>query len=417
MTQFTDRFNEHSLHAELKALDESIKSAELELSDGEVRDGYDRFLRAVEHVKWSLEQVDPEFVTPQALDPIQKHVQHLKEHHDAFKASMDINALNNQTDVLLNQLRLLPRIASGDSDFSSALEEFRRRANEIVDALGEREKESKARIDKLKERIDGFHDSIVQQENRFESQKGRIDELVTNQQAKFNEEQQQRNAQFNEVQKTRETSFDEFTDEARQELDQLIEEKTNAADEQRQQAETRAADQMEALQAHLDHAEKIVGLIGNTGMTGHYQKVANRELWRAEIFRIGAVLFFVLMVVGVGWVVKEIKSEDFNWQVALFRVGVALTLLAPAIYCARESTRHRRSENRNRRIELELASINPYLEDLPEDKAQAVIEKLADRYFGNEFVDEDEQQGTKLSRMRPDELMSIVERVAKMLRP
>ena len=34
----------------------------------------------------------------------------------------------------------------------------------------------------------------------------------------------------------------------------------------------------------------VVGLIGSTGMTGHFQKVANREWWSAEILRALSVI-------------------------------------------------------------------------------------------------------------------------------
>ncbi|MCG8483568.1 MAG: hypothetical protein MJA31_09695, partial [Clostridia bacterium] len=52
-------------------------------------------------------------------------------------------------------------------------------------------------------------------------------------------------------------------------------------------------------------------------------------------------------------------------------------------YAARESNKHRKLETKNRTAELELSSINPFIEILDEDKKQSIKEKLVDKYFGN----------------------------------
>lgn len=417
MTYFTDRFKNHEVHDEVAALDESIDTAKLDLPDGDARDGYDRFLRVFEFVKRSLNDVDPELVSKQALNNLNSQIHSLNEHHEAFKQNKEPAPLNQQADQVLNHLHLLPRVSAGAKEYSAALEDLRRRANKVVDDLRGRQEEVDQVRNATSKELEALKEAIDQQDSSFELQKGRVDELITNQQAKFNEEQQQRNTQANQGQQAQTDTLNTLTEKAEQKIDALITEKGQESDTQREKQHAHAENLMEALQEHLDHAAKIVGLIGNTGMTGHYQKVANRELRSAGIFRGLAVLFFVLMVVGVGWVVKEIKTEDFSWEVALFRVVVALTLLAPAFYCARESTRHRRTENRNRRIELELASINPYLESLTEEKARSVIESLAPQYFGKEVTDTEVVSGGRLNKMSHRQLLNLIEGIAKALRP
>ena len=66
----------------------------------------------------------------------------------------------------------------------------------------------------------------------------------------------------------------------------------------------------------------------------------------------------------------------FNCQFA------ALALAIPAAYAAKESAKHRLLENHNRRSELELASLDPYLEKLPEDTRNKVKEELTKNFFG-----------------------------------
>ncbi len=170
----------------------------------------------------------------------------------------------------------------------------------------------------------------------------------------------------------------------------------------------------------LEDAKRIVGLIGNTGMTGHYQKVANNNKRAAEILRVLALLFFVGLVAGVSWVVSGIGADNFSWEVAVFRVLVVATFLAPALYCARESNKHREEEHHNRRIELELASIEPYLDKLPEEKAQQIIEQLASQYFGNHSnieIDSDDPATLKNIVLRGDQALTLVERLVKIAKP
>ena len=75
-------------------------------------------------------------------------------------------------------------------------------------------------------------------------------------------------------------------------------------------------------------------------------------------------------------------ENGFDWKLAIFRLMAALVLIIPATYAAKESSRHRALENHNRRAELELASLDPYLEKLPEDKRNEIKENLTVKFFG-----------------------------------
>lgn len=416
MTQYSERFHDHPLHSEISDLRESINSAELDFSSRDVRDGYDRFLVAVGFVERYLTSADPELVTAGALHTLEKQINALGNFHEVFKQNQNDPALNDVVDAVLDQLNLLPQINDGASDYSEVLEDLRKRSNAALDALKARQTELETERDTLAERLQTLKAAIEQQDELFEAQKGRIDKLITTQQTAFNTEQQQRNTQLNEALKTHETTAKAVVEQFKKQLQTLLDAKGEAADTQREGHDTKAQVQMDSLVEHLDHAKKIVGLIGNTGMTGHYQEVANRELRSAFWFRIFALAFFILMACVIMWIVYEIRSEEFNWEVALFRVAVAAALLAPAWYCARESTRHRKVENRNRRIELELAAINPYLESLSQENKQAVIERLADRYFGNEAPDLDASSEDNITKMPTGDLLKILEQFAKIFR-
>lgn len=68
----------------------------------------------------------------------------------------------------------------------------------------------------------------------------------------------------------------------------------------------------------------------------------------------------------------------------MVRILAAAVLTYPAIYASRESSKHRALETYNRNLELELASIGPFIEMLDEDKKQKIKEELVTKYFGNQ---------------------------------
>jgi len=413
MPRFRERVENHGLQKELQALDESLDSVDFAMENEQHREDYDRFRRVIEHVRQRISQADPELVTENMLNSLMKQVSSVRGQVDQFKQTKDPSALNAHADNLLSVLHQWPEPTDTGAEFAAIVEEVRSRANDIIEKVGKHAAAKHEAVEKLGSDVGDLETRLKQHNEQFEQQKGRIDQIIADVQAKFTDAQHQRLNEFNEAERQRKAFVEELVETKGAELDELIEKRRAESAAQDQQIADTATKQLDALQGHLDHAKKIVGLIGNTGMTGHYQKVANRELWASEILRGIAIAFFVLMAVAVGWVVKDIGSDDFSWEVALFRVGVSLTALAPAVYCARESTRHRRHENRNRRIELELASIKPFLGDLPEEKTQQVIEQMASRYFGKEIVEEPGRGSRKDS---PSDLVNEIERLAKIFR-
>lgn len=133
----------------------------------------------------------------------------------------------------------------------------------------------------------------------------------------------------------------------------------------------------------LEEAKKIVNIIGNVGVTGNYQNIANQNKQSANFFRWVALIFMIIMSGLLIWSIIDLSITEFNIYKSLVRILAAAVLTYPAIYASRESTRHRNLETKNRNLELELASIGPFIEILPEPKKQEIKHELVKKYFGN----------------------------------
>lgn len=142
---------------------------------------------------------------------------------------------------------------------------------------------------------------------------------------------------------------------------------------------------LNALDEQRVQAARIVQVVGNIGVTGNYQQIANAEAKQANFWRWATIVFFASGIAVAAATFVKFWDQPFSpetaWSVAI-RLLYAIAITAPAWYTARESARHRTTSDRARQTELELASIGPFIELLPEDKKVQIREQLTPSYFG-----------------------------------
>lgn len=200
-----------------------------------------------------------------------------------------------------------------------------------------------------------------------------------------------------EFQKIKDRSISEFNESLVNQKKEFIAQKQELVEDVesiRNGVGNRASEIISDLDEMKQEARILVGLVGETAVTGNYQIIANEHKKSANTWRRIAIICMLLFSAILIYTIFDLNSTDLEWQKALIRVIAALSLSYPATYAARESSKHRNLENINRKAELELAAINPFIELLPTDKKQEIKAGLVERYFGNEnstnsTVDED----------------------------
>jgi hypothetical protein len=175
-----------------------------------------------------------------------------------------------------------------------------------------------------------------------------------------------------------------------------------------------AKETLAELGAFRDDAARIVQVVGNIGVTGNYQRIANAEAESANFWRWVTLLIFGA---GIGIAIAtfiKFWHDPFSQDTAisvLIRLFYAIVITSPAIYTARESARHRTNADRARQTELELASIGPFIELLPEDSKVAIRTGLTSSYFGRTT-----DAHTVSSPLDPEHFKNFVE-VLKAVKP
>jgi hypothetical protein len=149
-----------------------------------------------------------------------------------------------------------------------------------------------------------------------------------------------------------------------------------------------AAQKLSDLDDQRQRAAKIVQVVGNIGVTGNFQRIANEEGSQANVWRWITVCVFAAGIgVAAATFVKfwdQPLTPENLWSV-MVRLLYAIAITAPAWYTARESARHRTNADRARQTELELASIGPFIELMPEAKQIEIKEALTKSYFGRQI--------------------------------
>jgi hypothetical protein len=137
-------------------------------------------------------------------------------------------------------------------------------------------------------------------------------------------------------------------------------------------------------------AETVFGVVQNTIQAGAHKTYADNERKTANTYRYAAI-FLMLSAVAIlvlPEIIKFIRIEDIekyfvDWDNLLKRLPISAVLFAPAFYLARESSKHRQNEFQNRRRELTLRTIDPYLALLKEEtKKDELKGQIAQSIFG-----------------------------------
>ncbi|GAE93133.1 hypothetical protein JCM21714_2176 [Gracilibacillus boraciitolerans JCM 21714] len=138
--------------------------------------------------------------------------------------------------------------------------------------------------------------------------------------------------------------------------------------------QTKAQEELDQIIGMNQKAEKILGIMSMKGLAHGYQNIANNEGRKAffwNILSIGSLIG--LLWFGYEFIIKHDGTMSWTSLISRFILtGVGLTLFT---YGAKQATNHRQEERRNRKIELELASLDPYLKDLEEEKRKEVKKK------------------------------------------
>lgn len=146
---------------------------------------------------------------------------------------------------------------------------------------------------------------------------------------------------------------------------------------------TEIVDDLEKKQTYV---EKLVGVIGNLGVTSGYLRVANQSRWAMWLWQAATVGSMITLSIVAYKTLHAVEGQNgqFSWVSFAARVLVLLSLGVIAAYSGIQGDRLFTEEKRNRKLALELEAIGPYLAPLPVEDQNKFRIQIGERSFGRE---------------------------------
>lgn len=393
MSQWSERLASHQLFNHLQNLGPAIDNAlNRENLDPQAAESLSRLKSVLTFVGRRLTGADSFLVQFNTVDNLASQFQAIINEVQQFNANGNIGHLTNanaNADAALSQLAQL-NVPLTTEDFKAAKEAAESYRKGLESALKEAKKISSqvfSDLETLKVRASELASAI-------DSEKTRLAAVSTDAQTKFLADSEARMKDFAANQKSQQDSSTALLNEYKQklatqdadftkqleelarvhqgELESLKEEFADAAEKLRDEINTRK-----------EEVEKLVGVIGNLGVTSGYQKAAKGARTTVWVWQVVTVLAMVGLIGVAIYAFLPAIGGEFSWGSFAGRVFISLTFGVLAAYAASQADKYQKIERQNRRLALELEAIGPFIAPLPLEKQEEFRLNIGDRSFGH----------------------------------
>ena len=347
-----------------------------------------RLQKALRILESRMSSLDPELFHPNSWGNIGPWLANLLTYAREFSQSANVSQLqnaNNTVDEILNVLK--PVDIGPPAETARALTEatnaFQQRLIDEIEGLRKKTQQAEAQLASLTAGTQTAAADVEALRQTIEQQKARLDQSIAEFQRQFSQAEAARATEFSAASQRFLAEFGtqkaELTTEAN-EATQVRSAEWTAFKEKNEKA---SKDFMDFFAKRQSEVNAIFGTIGSASLSGHFARTADSDAKAANLLRwIALALMGAMIVVGGVSFYQSFEHPDVDWKIFLFRLGTVFVIAIPAVYAAQESSKHRRREQQNRKMQVELASIDAYLIQLPEPKRHELKEKLTEKFFG-----------------------------------
>lgn len=366
---FTEKITNNSVFSDLDVLIVSLNRAKgMCQLDADLMDNWDRADAITQYALRVLNESDPLLLSLTTLNNLSTIFQQSNSELQAFVGNSNpahwVNIQNNLDGAIYNLATIPQQTTAGVEEMLRISTNYRAAVNGLLESVNKEGENVRRMQSDLQSRISEAAAEVI-------NQKQRIDNAIASFQQQFLEAQQARQNEYLAERERRDTVENESTDawaDAHSKLVGRLESKTDKL--------------IGEIDERKQHAQKLVGIIANTGMAYGFQKTANDERLEANTWKkVAAAALVVWIVVGcVFFALTYDKDLTLAAVARQFLISTPFVLLSG--FAALQVSRHQKNERSLRQAELEIASIDPFLSTLSDEDRNAVKREFATRYFG-----------------------------------
>lgn len=396
-----------TINSNLGSVDELSKSI-----DSVALETIYRIKFVLEYIKALIENSKTELLIKSILDEARSQLVHIVGDISNYTTNKNYNnfnnAVNSRLDTILRTIGSLPiaKKVNFPKQLNEITESYLKATYKRFEEIDNRGKEFDEKIKILNNQSQEFSQKLAQHNEALNNEKSRIDKIVSDFQSTILEVRTKIEEQASEQRDDIEVSYEEFKNDIYNKVQESLDKAKKNFDELINNYKINAERSIKDIESKKEEAAKLLGLASNIVHAGSYKKTSTEEKIVADKLRNFALISFgSAVIIGVIFLIISLIWPP-TWQAIATRLSVIALVIGIGIYCAHESAQHRAEERNNKRMELELTSIDPYLESISDDKRDEVKVRLASRFFANSEI-----KNTKTSKTSP----FIVKKLFKLL--
>jgi hypothetical protein len=441
MNEWDQRIREHPVWAEMGTLGPAIDNAiNIEGIAPDTVAGLERLRAVLAFCGKRLAAAEPLITIPGPLNEIASSFVAVREEIEKFISDQDfihIQAGNVAADRALAVVNQVPGAYSPEElgALVSITTEYRKLVNQNLSRVKKTFQEFSTNTQVLSSRLSELAESVQIEQQKFAqvvlTEQQRLTQIVTDYQGQFSAAQEKRSqeytdalrqgqqglttlvteyqSQFSTGQDTRSKEFTESQGTRQAKFSEIINEYSNKLSEQNSEFSIKRSELIRTFEANLatlnsDYAakaqnilggihenkvrvEKLVGVIGNLGVTSGYLRTANRAqvlVWIWQALTISSLCTLSILAYRTLSLLED-ATGHFNWGGFATRVLLLISLGVIAAYSGSQADKLFVEEKRNRKLALELEAIGPFLAPLPIEDQNKFRTTIGDRSFGRDF--------------------------------
>jgi len=407
MNDWLKNLEEHQVHKAISQLDHVLERFENTVFPKDIEvpiQEVNRIKVLRGYIYNKINHTDPFMISIKVLDMLASDLENINSEMIRFIDSQDMRYLYsamNTVDFAI-QHSVFPMISTqyDIEGMHEAITAFRR-------SLGQNNRHIMNEISDIQNNIININEDRKHISNDIDIQKSKVDTLIINSQQTINNHIQKMQEQTSDLKNEFQTKFiqaqeirSEKTNEEMLKLQDSIQKvirevhaeldtaKNHVNTEVKNtilQAHSDIQELLETITIHKDKAEEMLGIISASAMSGGYKEVADVEGKRAFGWHIIGIFAAIGLIGFAIYAFRETLSINVKWSVFGARIFVASSFALLAAYSERQANKHRHVERVNRRWQLILASVNPYLADLDESDQKVIKKSVAESVFTSAF--------------------------------
>ncbi|ASZ59930.1 hypothetical protein GII76_01145 [Bacillus subtilis] len=304
--------------------------------------------------------------------------------------------LDNTLDRLLDVSIYIPLITKNN------LESIKEAATSFRRSIGIQKANLEKEVNDLKDFSREVQSELTSCQNESEAFRNKIDEKMSNMESRLDElhqnyleKENERNDKFISQKSEFKEKFEEFIsewnnttkeklDESKDEFDDLYSNLQQGQDQFLTVTQEKLLEYDEILKEHQRSVEELVGIISTNTISGHHKEVADKAEKSKKIWQFVTVVSFAATIFFSVFALFFNKVTELSWPNLVAKILVIGSLGSLTAYTARQAKINQEVEFKNRQLEVELKTLNPYIANFDSEEQENLKKVLFPKIFGKE---------------------------------